>query len=85
MGAFRKQCVPHTKSNTSAHVGHLTSNAMESEDHIRELCDRLLATDDSEQATRVAAELRDAIHDHLENLKQNVRYYGPRLGLRKIA
>lgn len=68
---------------SSLRTSHL--NAMESEDHIRELCDRLLATGDSEQASRVAAELRDAIHDHLENLKQNIRYYGPRVGLRKIA
>ena len=58
---------------------------MESDDHIRELCDRLLATDDSEQASRVAAELRDAIHDQLESLKQNVRYYGPRIGLSKLT
>ena len=43
---------------------------MEREEQIRELCAKLLTTKDTIEAHTIGEELRSAIHEHIENLRQ---------------
>jgi len=42
---------------------------MTTEDRIRQLCDEVSSAGNEEDANRVVPELRDAIHEHFENLR----------------
>lgn len=45
---------------------------LEMEERILKLCAQLLATEDPQKAQAVAFDLRVAIHDHIEELRQRV-------------
>lgn len=43
------------------------------QDRIKELCSQLLSCSNDDEAVQViAAQLRDAIHEHIENLRREV-------------
>lgn len=42
-------------------------------EHLRELCARLLACEDDEIAIALAEQLRTALHEHIETLRQQLR------------
>ncbi len=44
------------------------------EDRIRELCSRALATSDSPELTNLVKELRAALHEHTERLRQRLQF-----------
>jgi uncharacterized coiled-coil protein SlyX len=45
------------------------------EDRIQQLCSRVLATEDDEELHRLCVELRDALNDHVRQLRQKVGKY----------
>ena len=45
--------------------------ALQLEQRIRELCLRLIATDESGEFEALAQDLRDALHSHIEELRRN--------------
>jgi|GraSoiStandDraft_42_1057292.scaffolds.fasta_scaffold871108_2 hypothetical protein len=45
------------------------------EERIQQLCSRVLATEDDEELHRLCMELRDALNDHVRQLRQKVGKY----------
>ena len=45
------------------------------EDRIRKLCSDLLAKTDDEEATSTLVELRDALHEYIERLRERFASY----------
>jgi hypothetical protein len=45
------------------------------EERIQQLCSRVLATDDDEELHGLCVELRDALNDHVRQLRQKVGKY----------
>jgi hypothetical protein len=49
--------------------------ARELEDRIQQLCARVAATDDDEELSRLCMELRDALNEHINYLREQVSAY----------
>ena len=62
-------------SYSNSHLSHCGSVTGNLEDRIQQLCSQVAATHDDEELHRLCMELRNALNDHIGQLRQRVEDY----------